>query len=120
MRRSNFHFAVVFVGEQTRFRLKRACHNVEELITTIYCVWHRQDDRRDHKEVTEGAFYHQKPHQPKSIMTTYKRGRGGLGALVMVPKTGKLIHDKSILAAFIVNFLSELYRTIKMYPNRKE
>lgn len=45
---------------------------------------------------------------------------GSSNALVIVPNTRKLISDKLILAAFIFDFLSELYRTIKMYPNRKE
>lgn len=46
-------------------------------------------------------------------------GRGGLGpgALAIVPAVRELARDKFILAAFIFDFLSELHRAIKRYPN---
>lgn len=44
----------------------------------------------------------------------------GADALVIVPNMRKLIGDKLILAAFIFDFLFELYGMIKVYPNRKE
>lgn len=43
----------------------------------------------------------------------------GSDALVIVPNMRKLIGDKLILAAFIFDFLFELYGMIKVYPNRK-
>lgn len=43
----------------------------------------------------------------------------GSDAIVIVPNMRKLIGDKLILAAFILNFLFELYGMIKVYPNRK-
>ena len=41
----------------------------------------------------------------------------GADALVIVPNMRKLIGDKLILAAFIFDFLFELYGMIKVYPN---
>lgn len=107
-------------GAQTHSRLKNACRNIKQLITTVYCLRHGQDDRR-RRGRSQGCV---SPSKAISTKVHYDNLRlrewMGSSALAIVPNTRKLICDKLILATFIFDFLSELCRTIKMYPNRKE
>lgn len=72
----------------------------------------------------EGRRGHVSPSKAELTKAHYNSlgaGEGlGPGALAIVPASRKLVCDKLILAAFIFDFLSELHRTIKRYPNRED